>query len=55
MAAPWARCRLAVVVALDGKLIGAGCNQPIKAVDPTAHAEDERSAPRPRLRSATTA
>ena len=27
------------VVALDGKLIGAGCNQPIKAVDPTAHAE----------------
>ena len=28
----------AVIVA-DGKVIGRGCNQPISATDPTAHAE----------------
>jgi tRNA(adenine34) deaminase len=27
------------VVVLGGAVIGAGCNQPIRAVDPTAHAE----------------
>ena len=27
------------VVVLDGAVIGAGCNQPISASDPTAHAE----------------
>ncbi|MGH9374394.1 MAG: tRNA adenosine(34) deaminase TadA [Vicinamibacterales bacterium] len=27
------------VVVLDGAVIGAGCNQPISAADPTAHAE----------------
>lgn len=27
------------VVVLDGRVIGTGCNQPIAAVDPTAHAE----------------
>ena len=27
------------VVVLDGRVVGAGCNQPISAVDPTAHAE----------------
>jgi tRNA(adenine34) deaminase len=27
------------VVVLDGQVIGAGCNQPISALDPTAHAE----------------
>jgi tRNA(adenine34) deaminase len=27
------------VVVLDGEVVGAGCNQPITAVDPTAHAE----------------
>ena len=27
------------VVVLDGEIVGAGCNQPIAAHDPTAHAE----------------
>src|SRR5262245_60829494 len=27
------------VVVLDGIVVGAGCNQPITALDPTAHAE----------------
>jgi tRNA(adenine34) deaminase len=27
------------VVVLDGEVVGAGCNQPIAAQDPTAHAE----------------
>ena len=27
------------VVVVDGRIIGRGCNQPISAVDPTAHAE----------------
>jgi tRNA(adenine34) deaminase len=27
------------VVVLDGRVIGSGCNQPIAATDPTAHAE----------------
>ena len=27
------------IVVLDGEVIGAGCNQPISAHDPTAHAE----------------
>jgi tRNA(adenine34) deaminase len=27
------------VVALEGRVVGAGCNQPITSVDPTAHAE----------------
>lgn len=30
---------IGAVVVLDAKLIGAGCNKPISAVDPTAHAE----------------
>jgi tRNA(adenine34) deaminase len=30
---------IGAVVVLDGAVIGAGCNQPITAVDPTAHAE----------------
>lgn len=30
---------IGAVVVADGKLIGAGCNRPISAVDPTAHAE----------------
>jgi tRNA(adenine34) deaminase len=30
---------IGAVVVLEGKLIGAGCNKPISAVDPTAHAE----------------
>jgi tRNA(adenine34) deaminase len=30
---------IGAVVVLDGAVVGAGCNQPITAVDPTAHAE----------------
>jgi len=30
---------IGAVVVLGGKVVAAGCNQPIKAVDPTAHAE----------------
>ena len=30
---------IGAVVALDGRIVGRGCNQPISAGDPTAHAE----------------
>ena len=30
---------IGAVVVLDDKVVGAGCNRPISAVDPTAHAE----------------
>jgi tRNA(adenine34) deaminase len=30
---------IGAVIVADGQVIGAGCNQPISAVDPTAHAE----------------
>jgi tRNA(adenine34) deaminase len=30
---------IGAVVILDGVVIGAGCNRPISAIDPTAHAE----------------
>lgn len=40
---------IGAVVVADGKLIGAGCNRPIGARDPTAHAEVNA------LRSAATA
>jgi tRNA(adenine34) deaminase len=30
---------IGAVVVADGKVVGAGCNRPVKALDPTAHAE----------------
>ncbi len=30
---------IGAVIVFEGKLVGAGCNKPISAVDPTAHAE----------------
>lgn len=42
----------AVVVSPDGVVIGAGCNRPISALDPTAHAEiDAMRAAGQRLRN----
>jgi tRNA(adenine34) deaminase len=33
------KCRSGAIVAIDGEVIGRGFNQPIRAGDPTAHAE----------------
>jgi len=39
MAAARDEVPVGAVVVLDGDIIGEGCNQPISAMDPTAHAE----------------
>jgi tRNA(Arg) A34 adenosine deaminase TadA len=45
---------IGAVVAIDGAVVGRGCNQPITSGDPTAHARSSPSAKHPGT-SATTA